>query len=68
VPSRAFAVIRSILGCDRREKLRLGHLPWAELRESVLEVTSLHFEEVLAKPRIIQLHFVKDELIAFEAA
>jgi len=41
---------------------------WAELREIVLEVASLHFEDASAKPSIIQLHFVKDELIAFEAA
>ena len=41
---------------------------WAELRENVLEVASLHFEDASAKPSIIQLHFVKDELIAFEAA
>ena len=41
---------------------------WAELRENVLEVTSLHFEDALAEPKMIQLHFVKDELTAFEAA
>jgi hypothetical protein len=41
---------------------------WAELRKNVLEVTSLHFEDAPAKPKLIQLHFVKDELIAVEAA
>jgi len=41
---------------------------WDELRSNVLEVTSLHFEEIADKPRLVQLHFVKDELIAFEAA
>jgi hypothetical protein len=39
-----------------------------QLRENVLEVTSLHFEDAPAKPRLIQLHFVKDELIPVEAA
>ena len=41
---------------------------WAELRGNVLEVTSLHFEDAPSKPRLIQLHFVKDELIPVEAA
>jgi predicted RNase H-like HicB family nuclease len=41
---------------------------WEELRENVLEVTSLHFEGAQTKPRLIQLHFVKDELIPVEAA
>jgi predicted RNase H-like HicB family nuclease len=41
---------------------------WQELRENVLEVTSLHFEDAPAKPKLIQLHFVKDELIRVEAA
>jgi len=41
---------------------------WQQLRENVLEVTSLHFEDSPAKPNLIQLHFVKDELIPVEAA
>jgi hypothetical protein len=41
---------------------------WDALRENVLEVTSLHFEDESVRPKFIQLHFVKDELIAFEAA
>jgi hypothetical protein len=41
---------------------------WQELRHNVLEVTSLHFEDAPAKPKLIQLHFVKDELIPVEAA
>jgi predicted RNase H-like HicB family nuclease len=41
---------------------------WAELRENVLEATSLHFEDAAESPKLIQLHFVKDELIAVEAA
>lgn len=41
---------------------------WDELRNDVLEVTSLHFEDTTDKPKLVQLHFVKDELIAFDAA
>ncbi len=41
---------------------------WAELRANVLEVTSLHFDDAQEKPKLIQLHFVKDELIPVEAA
>ena len=41
---------------------------WEQLRENVLEVTNLHFEDAPAKPKLIQLHFVKDELIPVEAA
>lgn len=41
---------------------------WEELRNNVIEVTSLHFEEADAHPKLIQLHYVKDEFIAVEAA
>lgn len=41
---------------------------WEELRANVLEATTLHFEDGLAQPRLIQLHYVKDELIPVEAA
>ena len=41
---------------------------WAELRDNVKEVTSLHFEDALAKLKLIQLPFVKDELNPVEAA
>ena len=41
---------------------------WQELRDNVLEVTNLHFDDAPVKPKLIQLHFVKDELIAVEAA
>ena len=41
---------------------------WQELRNNVLEATSLHFEDAPEKPKLIQLHFVKDELISIEAA
>ena len=41
---------------------------WEELRANVLEATSLHFEDSAATPRLVQLHYVKDELIPVEAA
>ncbi len=41
---------------------------WKELRANVLEATSLHFEEALMHPRLVQLHYVKDDLIPVEAA
>ena len=41
---------------------------WDELRTNILEVTSLHFEESVERPRLVQLHYVKDELIPLEAA
>ena len=41
---------------------------WDELRANVLEATSLHFEDAPAYPRLMQLHYVKDELIPVEAA
>jgi hypothetical protein len=41
---------------------------WEELRTNVLEATSLHFEDGPAHPRLVQLHYVKDELIPVEAA
>ena len=41
---------------------------WEELRDNVLEATSLHFEDGPVHPRLVQLHYVKDELIPVEAA
>jgi hypothetical protein len=41
---------------------------WGELRANVLEATSLHFEDDAARPSLVQLHYVKDELIPVEAA
>lgn len=35
---------------------------WDDLRENVLEAVSLHFDEG-SGPRLVQLHYVKDELI-----
>jgi hypothetical protein len=41
---------------------------WEELRTNVLDATALHFEESTVHPRLVQLHYVKDELIPVEAA
>jgi hypothetical protein len=36
---------------------------WEKLRANVLEAVSLHFEDAQVQPRMVQLHYVKDELI-----
>lgn len=41
---------------------------WEELRANVLEAVSLHFEDAPLRPRLVQMHYVKDELIPVEAA
>jgi hypothetical protein len=41
---------------------------WEELRTSVLDAVSLHFEDAAERPRLIQMHYVRDELIPVEAA
>jgi predicted RNase H-like HicB family nuclease len=41
---------------------------WEQLRTNVLEAISLHFADAQARPRLAQLHYVKDELIPLEAA
>ena len=41
---------------------------WEDLRTNVLEATALHFEDARERPRLAQLHYVKDELIPLEAA
>lgn len=41
---------------------------WEELRANAREATALHFSDSDAHPRIIQLHYVKDELVPVEAA
>jgi hypothetical protein len=41
---------------------------WDELRRNVLEAVSLSFEEATTRPRLVQMHYVKDELIPLEAA
>ena len=41
---------------------------WDELRANVIEAVSLHFEDATTRPRLVQMHYVKDELIPLEAA
>ncbi|HBY61302.1 MAG TPA: 2-oxoisovalerate dehydrogenase [Solibacterales bacterium] len=41
---------------------------WDELRANVIEAVSLHFENATDRPRLVQMHYVKDELIPLEAA
>jgi predicted RNase H-like HicB family nuclease len=41
---------------------------WEELRGNVVEAVSLHFEDAGMRPRLVQMHYVKDELIPLEAA
>ena len=41
---------------------------WDELRANLLEAVSLHFEDAETRPRLVQMHYVKDELIPLEAA
>jgi len=40
---------------------------WEELRANALEAISVHFEDGPVHPRLVQLHYVKDELIPVEA-
>jgi predicted RNase H-like HicB family nuclease len=39
-----------------------------ELRSNVLEAISVHFQDAPTRPRLVQLHYVKYELIPLEAA
>ena len=41
---------------------------WNELRANVREAVELHFEDEPVRPRLVQLHYVKDELMDLEAA
>jgi predicted RNase H-like HicB family nuclease len=41
---------------------------WEELRANVLEAVEVHFEGEAVRPKLLQLHYVKDELISVEAA
>lgn len=41
---------------------------WEELRANVLEAVELHFENGSVRPRLVQMHYVKDELISVDAA
>jgi hypothetical protein len=37
---------------------------WEELREMVRDAVVCHFENVASRPKIIRLHFVRDEVLA----
>ena len=41
---------------------------WDELRSNLLEAVSLHFDDATTRPRLVQMHYVKDELVPLEAA
>lgn len=41
---------------------------WEDLRANVLEAASLHLEGAPVQPRLLQLHYVKHELIPVEGA
>lgn len=41
---------------------------WEELRANAIEAVSLHFEGSADHPRLVQLHYVRDELLPLEAA
>ncbi len=41
---------------------------WEELRANIIEAVNLHFEDAPSRPRLVQLHYVKDELIPVAAA
>jgi hypothetical protein len=41
---------------------------WEELRASVVEAVSVHFEGASVRPSMVQMHYVKDELVPLEAA
>jgi hypothetical protein len=41
---------------------------WEELRENLREVVALHFADAAVRPRVLQMHYVRDELVPVEAA
>jgi hypothetical protein len=41
---------------------------WEELRSNVLEAVAVHFEGSAVHPRLVTLHYVKDESLRVEAA
>ena len=40
-----------------------GAESWTDLRNNILEAVLLHFEDEPIKPRLIHLHYTRDELI-----
>jgi hypothetical protein len=41
---------------------------WEELRANALDAIAVHLEDGPVHPRLVQLHYVKEELIPVEAA
>ncbi len=41
---------------------------WDELRANLIEAVSFHFEGATTRPRLVQMHYVKNERIPLEAA
>jgi hypothetical protein len=39
---------------------------WEELRANALEAAALHFQDAPERPRLLQLHYVKDQLIPLD--
>jgi hypothetical protein len=37
---------------------------WEELRETVRDAVTCHFDGTLSRPRVIRLHYVRDEVLA----
>jgi predicted RNase H-like HicB family nuclease len=37
---------------------------WDELRQMVRDAVACHFEDAPSRPRLIRLHFVRDEVVA----
>jgi hypothetical protein len=41
---------------------------WEDLRANVLDAVSLHFEDLEARPSLVRMHYVRDELLPVVAA
>jgi hypothetical protein len=41
---------------------------WEDLRRNISEAVRVHFDEPNQVPKIVQLHYVRDEVMAIEAA
>jgi predicted RNase H-like HicB family nuclease len=41
---------------------------WENLRQNISEAVRVHFDEPNEVPKIVQLHYVRDEMMVIEAA
>jgi predicted RNase H-like HicB family nuclease len=41
---------------------------WEDLRHNISEAVRVHFDEPNEVPKIVQLHYVRDEMMVIEAA